>query len=675
MCAQPTQKNRSISIKTPLGDDKLLLTRFDYTETLNELFHIVAEVLSTDQAISFDQIVGHPVTIAMDLASGSKRYFHGLVSNFEQGDRTVGAAIYKMTIVPWLYHLGNASDCQIFQNESIPEIVSKVIKKAGFTDIELKLTDSYPPLEYCVQYRETSLSFVSRLLSRAGICFYCKHEQSRHVLVLTDAVKSHAVFPGYDSVPYREAEATGSLVESIRSWTLTKSAKTGKYVQTAFDFKRPKADLTVTAPVSRSHGLADFERFDYPGDYVDSGAGEAFAKARINEIHTGHEVIHGAASCRALATGCTFKLKDHPRADQNREYLLTSVSLSFNAGGFTAGGAGLQPEGTESFSCSFAAIPTTQQYRPGRFIEKTLISGPQTAIVTGPAGEEIHTDEHGRVKVHFHWDRYGKFDADSSCWIRVSQYWAGKGWGAMHIPRIGQEVIVEFLEGDPDRPIITGRVYNGEEKPPYALPGNKNISTLMSRSTKGGAADNFNEVKMDDTKGKELLYIQAEKDRTVLVKNDNTETVKHNETIEVGNDRKKHVLKNETVNVDENRTEEVGKDEKITIHGNRTELVNKDEKITIDQNRKEEVKKNEDVKIGDNRKHEVGKNDTLKVGKELLIDVGDKITIKTGQSSIVMEKNGTITISGKDITIKGTGEINIKATKDVIIKGKNVLNN
>ncbi|MBK9989730.1 MAG: type VI secretion system tip protein VgrG [Verrucomicrobia bacterium] len=331
--------------------------------------------------------------------------------------------------------------------------------------------------------------------------------------------------------------------------------------------------------------------------------------------------------------------------------------LCFNAGGFTAGDAGLQTEGHETFACGFSAMPTTQQYRPARAASKPLITGPQTAIVTGPAGEEIHTDKFGRVKVHFHWDRYGKFDADSSCWIRVSQYWAGKNWGAMHIPRMGQEVIVEFLEGDPDKPIITGRVYNGEAKPPYPLPASKNISTLMSNSTKGGGG--YNEIKMDDTKSAELLYIQAEKDRTVLVKHDNTETVHHDEIIEIGNDRSKHVLKNEDVTIDENRTEEVKKNEDITIGVDRTE----------------EVKNNEEVKIGKNRTHDVGEKDILTVGKELFVNVGDKITIKTGDSSIIMLKDGTIQIKGKDISIVGSGLINIKASSDVVIKGSKVLSN
>lgn len=614
MSAQPTQKERSILINTPLGPDKLLLTRFEYSEALNEPFHITADVVSSDQVIAFDKIVGHPISIAMYLADSSKRYFHGIVAAFEQHDRTVGAAVYKMTVVPWIFHLGNASDCRIFQGENIPDIVSKVLKTAGFSDIELKLTDNYPSLEYCVQYRETSLHFISRLLAKAGICYFFRHEESRHVLVLTDSIKGHAPFPGYDTVHYRESESAGTLLEAIRAWTVAKSARTGKYAQTDFDFKRPRADLLVKAPMARSHGLADFERFDYPGEYTDAGSGESFVKARINEIQTGHEVVRGRASCRALAAGCTFKLTDHPRADQNRDYLLTSVSLSCDAGAFTAGGDGRhsQSGGREFFSCAFSGIPATQQFRPSRLVEKPLITGPQTAFVTGPTGEEIYTDEFGRVKVHFHWDRHGKYDADSSCWVRVSQLWAGKGWGAMHLPRIGQEVIVEFLEGDPDRPIITGRVYNGESMPPYALPANKNISTIKSESTKGG--DGSNEIKMDDTKGSELLYVQAEKNRSVFVRNDNAETVRHDETIEIGRDRKIKIAQDEVLNV--------------------------------------------------------GGNETAEIGKKLSINVGDEISLVCGSASVTMKRNGKIEICGIDVTLaSGAGNVSIDAGGIITIKG------
>ena len=670
-----TQDNRPIAITTPFGKDKLLLRSFTYAEALNGDFQIDAALVATDQTLVYDTIVGQPVSIRMTLDKGSApRRFHGVVASFQQQGRESNLAHYSVTILPWFKFLDQTADCKIFQNESVPDIIGKVFKSHGFSDFELQLTESYKLLEFCVQYRESSWNFVSRLMEKEGIGYYFKHEENRHLMVLTDSVSKHKAAAGYETILYRESETAGQLIGSISNWEISRAALTGTYAHTDFDFKKPSTSLLASAPLARSHGMAKFEVFDYPGAYVEHADGERLAKLHIQEVQRAHDVYKARSTTRGLAVGALFTLKDHPRSDQNREYLVTGVKLSFDAGAFSAAHGGSAMQGTpETFSCDFEAIPSEQPYRPVRKAKKHMVVGPQTAIVTGPAGEEIHTDEHGRVKVHFHWDRYGKLDADSSCWIRVSQYWAGKGWGAMHIPRIGQEVIVEFLEGDPDRPIITGRVYNGEARPPYALPANKNISTLKSESTKGGGG--FNEIKMDDTKGKELLYIQAEKDRTVLVKNDNAETVKHDETIEIGNNRSKHVKKNEDVTIDENRTEEVKKNEDITIGVNRTEEVKKNEQITIGENRTEEVKKNEDVKIGENRAHDVGKKDTLTVGKQLLIDVGDQITIQTGSSSIIMKKDGTIQIKGKDISIIGSGRINIKATSDLILKGSKIAEN
>lgn len=711
-----TQDNRSTAITTALGKDALLLHSFEYKETMNAPFEIWARVFSKENALSLDSLVGTPASIRINTSEGDKvRYLHGLVESVTQKGREPDYAVYELQLVPWLTFLDKTSDCRIFQKKKAPDIISEVFQKAGFTDFELKLTDSYPTREFCVQYRETSANFVARLMEHEGIGYHFKHEESKHTLVLTDAVSSHEPFPGYATVKFREAGKTADFIESLQTWDFVETGKTGKYAQTDYNFKTPKAGMLATEPQPKPHGLADFEQFDYPGIHEELGGGERLAKIRLQALQTGHKITRGfSASCRGLVIGRLFTLEDHPRGDQNAEHLITAVEIYAEEGSFTSSG---NSGGGASFTCKIATIPSATPYRPALDERKLpIIPGPQTAVVTGPAGEEIHTDEHGRVTVHFHWDRYGKFDQDSSCWVRVSQTWAGKGWGAMHIPRIGQEVVVDFLEGNPDRPLITGRVYNADMKPPYPLPAKKNCSGLRSNTTLGGQPSvNFNEVMMDDTKGSELLSIQAEKDRTVLVKNDNTENVGHDETIDVGhdqtmtigNDRKKHVKANETTNVDANRTEEVGKDEtitihgqrteevdknetitihgaraeevdkdeKISIHGQRTEEVDKDETITVHANRTETVDKDEKVSIGKNRAHDVGQKDTLQVGKELTIDVGDKIVIRTGKASITMKKDGSIVIDGKDITFTASGKITGKATGDIILKGKKVLEN
>jgi len=339
----------------------------------------------------------------------------------------------------------------------------------------------------------------------------------------------------------------------------------------------------------------------------------------------------------------------------------------------------------------FLAIPYSVPYRPLRVTPKPRIWGTQTALVVGKSGEEIWTDKDGRVKLQFYWDRLGKKDENSSCWVRVSSLWAGKNWGAIHIPRLGQEVVVGFLEGDPDFPVVIGRLYNSEQVPPYGLPGNQTQSGIKSRSSKGGGTDNFNEIRFEDKKGGEELYIHAEKDKRVMVEHDRTESVGRNENITIGNDRTEGVGKNENITIGANRTESVGKDESVSVTKNqslevgenRSRSVGKDESVSVSknqtldigQNRTETVAKNEEVSVGENRTHNVAKNDALTVGKKLLIDVGDEITIKTGDASITMKKNGDIQIKGKEIKVVGSGKIGIKADSEVNIKGSKVTNN
>jgi len=667
--ASPTisQINRAVEIRTPLGKDVLGLRSFVLKEQLSRPFVIEAELSSDDPDIKFDDITGHPVTIRMTTPGGTDRYFNAIVARFVMVGQVGHFFHYRATLMPWLWALTRSADCRMFQSMSVPDIVQHVFRDRGVKDFELGITGSYPTSEYCIQYRETDFDFVSRLLEREGINYFFKHTESQGVLVLADDKSAYSPVSGVEKIVYRPTNLEAKHQDAIKSWVIEREVQPTEYALNDYNFLTPKQSLMNLSQIGKGYGLNDRQVYDYPGDFQETADGERLARIRLEERQVAAEVMHAETTCMAFSAGSLFTLADHPRADQNVEHLITSLQLQVDAGEFTS------TDRNTKFHCDFTAIPSEQPFRPARVTPRPVIQGPQPAMVVGPDGEEIYTDQHGRVKVHFFWDRDSKSNEKSSCWVRVSQLWAGKGWGAIHLPRIGQEVIVEFLEGDPDRPIITGRVYNSVEKPPYALPADKNISTIKSESTKGGGG--FNEVKMDDTKGKELLYIQAEKDRAVLVKNDNAETVKHDEIIEIGNNRTKHVKKNEDVTIDENRTEEVKKNEDITIGVNRTEEVKKNEDITIGENRTEEVKKNEEVKIGENRTHDVGKKDILKVGKELLIDVGDQITIQTGQSSIIMKKDGTIQIKGKDISITGSGKINIKASSDLVLKGSKIAEN
>ncbi|HMJ66221.1 MAG TPA: type VI secretion system tip protein TssI/VgrG, partial [Candidatus Binatia bacterium] len=415
--------------------------------------------------------------------------------------------------------------------------------------------------------------------------------------------------------------------ECVTDWVVEKELKTGAYALNDFNFETPKVKLLAKSVIQRPHAAADFEVYDYPGEYEQHGDGEALAKVRIQEVHTAYETLHAQATVRGVCPGYLFTLEEHPREDQNREYLITGMSCQMDAGDFESGARG---EDQEHFSCSLTCIDSQTPYRPARITPKPLIQGPQTAIVVGPSGDEIHTDAQARVKVQFHWDRYGKSDENSSCWVRVSQPWAGKAWGSMATPRIGQEVIIEFLEGDPDRPIITGRVYNGDNAPPYAG-GQGIVSGLKSNTHKGSG---YNEMSMDDTAGKEKITIHGQYDMNTTVEHDQTNTVKGK------------------------FTEEIDKDTAITIKTGKLE--HKVNTGTADYYVKAAMTEKFDDTWTSTTKNKI----TIKSAtNEILVDAKTKITLQTGDSMLEMVNDGTITISGKKIFITGKDQVRVSGDK------------
>jgi type VI secretion system secreted protein VgrG len=612
------QDNRLVAIKTALGPDALGVRSIAVQEQISRLFFIEAELSSEDDGVNLDQVIGNPATIRLFVGQSQERYFNGYVSRLVQVANVGGYAHYRATIVPWLWFLTRTSDCRAWvsvedpsQGKTVPEMIEAVFQARGFSDYRLSLSGNYPKREFCVQYRETDFNFVSRLMEQEGIYYYFEHEDGKHTLVLADSISAHKPFPGYADVTFNEADRGAQDAEVVTDWTIEKEVQPVATALQDFDFKKPKTSLLTSTNVTRKYGKAQFEIYDYPGEYLEHGDGVQLADVRLDELQTQYETLQGEASARGLAAGCSFNLKQHARADQNREYLITGVTLHADAGEFSSTpGAG----GTRLFSCSFTAIDKKQQFRPARLTPKPLVQGPQTAIVVGPGGEEIYTDAYARVKVHFHWDRHDQSDQNSSCWVRVSQNWAGKTWGAIHIPRMGQEVVVEFLEGDPDRPIITGRIYNADQTPPYALPGNKTQSGVKSRSSKGGGSANFNEIRFEDMKGSEQVYIHAEKNQDNVVEND--------ETTQVGHDRTENVGHDEKITVVNNRTESVGVNEVITIGSNRTEQVGANESITVGSNRTRMVGANETVTVALMRAHTVGVNEAITVGANQAITVG-----------------------------------------------------
>jgi type VI secretion system secreted protein VgrG len=675
-----TQTGRPFTVTTPLGPDKLLLERFSGEEAVSAPFHFTLEMVSKQANISAEALIRQPISLNIELPDGGSRVLHGRVSRFVQLGNAGGLTTYRADMVPWLWFLSLSTDCRVFQNLSVPEIIKKVFDENGFPDYSIKCVKSYPKREYCVQYRESHLAFVSRLMEDEGIFYFFEHSNSKHTLILADsasAVKASVTpkakmaaggkdDPDDDVINYLEREHT---------------ARPGKVTLADYNPATPSTQLRSTAA-----GQQKEEVYDYPGCFAQRDDGDRYARLRLEEHEAQQVVVRGEGTVRGLQAGSKFDLAGHYRADMNKSYFLLRVSHSGSVGTYHAG------TGAEaSYSSQFVAIPADVPYHPPQVTPAPRVFGSQTAVVVGKAGEEIDVDKDGRVVVQFFWDRKGAKDEKSSCRVRVSSAWAGKGWGFITIPRIGQEVIVDFLEGDPDRPIITGRVYNAEQVPPYPLPASGTQSGVISRSSKAGASDNFNEIWFEDEKGKEEVYIHAEKDKNEVVENDNSEEIGHDETIKVGNDQSIGVGNNQTISVGKNRTKTVNNNETSTIAKSRSESVGENENVSIGKKRDHtvgaddtltvsgkqavNVQKDQAVDVGENWTTTVTKNGKLDVGKKLLINAGDEIILKTGSAEITMKQSGEITIKGKDVTVEGSGNIKVKASSNVTIKGTKVAAN
>jgi type VI secretion system secreted protein VgrG len=670
------QSDRHIAIQTALGPNELALRSVSIQEQLSRLFHIEAELCSEDGTIDFDQVVGRKATIRLNVAQKGKRYWDGYVSRLAQLSNQEGYARYQATIVPWLWFLTRTADCRIFQNKTVPDIIEEVFKGHGFTDYQLKLNTTYPKWEYCVQYRETDFNFVSRLMEQEGIYYFFEHDDGKHTMVLADSISAHKPFPNYSDITFHEREAGGTPGrEVVIDWTMEKQAQPVACMLNDYDFKKPRASLRAPSNVTRQYGKAEYEIYDYPGEYVEQSEGQRLADARLHELQTQYEVLHGQATARGIATGCAFTLKSHPRDDQNRDYLVVGASLQIDAGPFESSSGG----GGEFFSCSFSAMDKGQQFRPARLTPRPIVQGLQTAIVVGPKGEEIYTDEYARIKVQFHWDRYGKSDQNSSCWIRVAQVWAGKKWGALFTPRLGQEVVVEFLEGDPDRPLITGSVYNAEQKVPYDQSTDMTKSTIKSNSTKGGVG--FNEIRLEDKQGKEQIFIHAERNMDVRVKNDEMERVVGNRHLIVGwekdgqkgGDQKEMVYRDKHLKVHRNQEEHIGGDMKLLVGGIDSGQGNQD--IVIKGTKKQSVGGDDHLHIKGDYKQKVDGGHSLTVGGDDQIKAGGKHAVEAAQEIHLKAGMKVVIEGGVQVTLKGPGGFVDIGPSGVTIQGTTVLIN
>jgi type VI secretion system secreted protein VgrG len=638
--------------------DKLRFGSMAAMEEMSRLFEYqVIAVASNDDAadITADKLLGKPFAIGL-IEKDYERWFHGLVAAFGFHDRGQKESAYSITVRPWAWLLTRSADVRIFQEKSAPDIIKQVFSEypaAAFVD---ELTGSYKPRTYCVQYRETDFNFVSRLMEEEGIFYFWRHTKDKHELVLADKSTVHKQVVGFSELRY--APNLGGLVDTsndIQEWHMRREIQTGKYTLSDYDFEKPGTSLkSSTATSTRSHAEGSHEVYDYPGLYTVKGDGDARAQIRLDEASAGFTRATGVGDTAGLVAGTRFKLTEH--GSDNGDYLVLRTQIDMQQPGYSTG------TDTSKYRCRFVAQPYADPFRPARMTPKPVVAGPQTAQVVGGGGAgDIETDKYGRIKVQFHWDRLGKKNAESSCWLRVATSWAGKGWGMISLPRIGQEVVVAFLEGDPDRPLVVGSVYNAEQEVPYELPANATVSTLKSRSKKGGAKE-FNELRFEDKPGEEYVLMQAQKDRLEFVE----ETLKS----EIGKDEHRTVKMNRKEKIEGEHHLQVVKDVKHKIDGKLSTTVAQDmlfktnglhsleaaQDITAKSGTAYSIKAGTDlhVKVGMNTGVDSGMNVHVKGGVTVVVEAGVMITLKAGPASVVLGPDG-VSITGPMVKINSGG--------------------
>ncbi|MEM0906652.1 MAG: type VI secretion system tip protein TssI/VgrG [Pseudomonadota bacterium] len=584
-------------LNTPLGKDILNVVRFDGVEGLSELFEFSLEALGERESLDFNKIIGENCTVTVKGKTVS-RHYSGVLVEAAHLEASASFNTYRLVLRPWLWLLSRTSDCRIFHEMSTPDIIQDVFQNRGFNDFTIRLTEGYPTREYCVQYRETDLDFICRLMEEDGIYFYFEHENGRHTLVLADAKSSHNPVEGLSDIMYVERVMDAiAKKETIHSMIQRRSLQSGKIALNDYDYEKPSASMKSDHTNPTGHTRDDLEIYDYPGRYTETSDGDRFARVKLEAAQALDQRRQATGDAPALAPGGLIKVTDHPQASENIEYLVVRCEHHLSNQHYRSSGGG---DGGDPYTGRYEFQPSDRPFRAPALTQKPKVHGPQTAKVVGADGEEIDVDELGRILVRFHWDRRN----DQSRRVRVSQPWAGNQWGGIHIPRIGQEVLVEFLEADPDNPVVIGTVYNGERSVPYELPANKTKAGIKSNSSKGGSG--YNEIVFEDKKNSEELGIHAQKDMNIVVLNSETREIGERFSAPTGQNSRKTTLKK-------------GDDE--------LELSTGKQKIDIAQSQ------------------------NTKAGTEIVIEAGMKLTLKVGGSSIELTPAG--------ITITGTAKVDI----------------
>ncbi|KLW92441.1 type VI secretion system protein Vgr [Enterobacter sp. BIDMC92] len=596
-----------ITVQLPV--EGLLFWKLSGREAMSESFALTLTLLGTDARIDRSKLLGQPVTVTIPTQNLlTSRYINGKVTRVAVSAVELSGtryAVYQLTVEPDLWPMKRDRNLRIFQGQTVPQIVKTLLGEHQ-VNVEDKLTGSYRVWDYCVQYQESSLDFISRLMELEGIAYHFSHEADKHTLVLTDAATQHQPFSGYEVIPYHQTPSGGSTdEEGIGQWALEDSVTPGIYSLDDYDFRKPNAWLFQAQQNPASPKPGSIDVYDWPGRFVETGHAEFYARIRQERWQVEHQQIQATATAAGIAPGHTFTLTNAPFFSDNGDYLVTAAGYHFEENRYASG------EGETIHRTDFTVIPASVSYRPAQSTPWPRTYGPQTAKVVGPQGESIWTDKYGRVKVKFHWDRLAKGDDTSSCWVRVSSAWAGQGYGGVQIPRVGDEVVVDFINGDPDRPIITGRVYNDASMPPWALPAAATQMGFMSR-TKDGSVDNANALRFEDKAGAEQVWLQAERNLDINVKNDESHATEKNRTQFVGENEILRVVKNQQAGV---------KGDVICLTGN-------------------------------------SRSD--KVVNNFIISAGNTLRLECGESAIELSKDGSVNIIGNNFnfTAKQNAQIN-----------------
>ena len=649
-----------------LSNASIQVFHFTGRESLSQPFEFQIELVCDDANLDLESPLGQPATLTLRgrQYSGSRylRIVHGVIERFVQLSAGIRHSRYQATLVPTIKQLQFTRNARIFQRLSCPEITQSVLRDGKIPSdwINGMLHSSYGSRDYCVQYQESDLNFVQRLWEEEGISYFFEHDEHKDVITLGDGRHAFGTLSHYGEVRFRDQPH--HYEEGISEFRTENALRSGATVLRDFRFKQPTLDMEATAEGKR---FTDRKLYYFPGEYVDPALGRRLAKVRLEEQQCQRSRYIGNGNVRSMLPGYKFTLAGHRRQDCNQEYLIISMEHE----GTQPQALGEEAVGVQktAYQNRIECMPASSLFRPPRCAEAPRIPGVQTAIVVGPPGEEIHCDEHGRVKVQFHWDREGGRNDNSSCWVRVSQPWGGMGQGGMFIPRIGQEVVVQFLEGDPDRPMIVGRVYNGENPVPHGLPASKNISTIRSCSTPGGGG--FNELKFNDTAGSEEVFFHSQFDRNDVTLHDQTLHVGNNQTDTVGVDRTRQVGHDEKISIGNDRMRQVGHDEKINIGNDRTRQVGHDEKISIGNDRTRQVGHDENISIGNDRTRQVGNNETVSIGTNSTRTVGqqDQLTIGGNQNCSIAQNQSTNIGSSQSLSVGGTQSVSVgKAATETV---------